>query len=113
MNKWTVTWTQSAYWGTNESRGTPGTANEAGYGFLAGMTVLGDEDCAAFDKRDCGIGGMENEAHDLADSEGREEDDDETVLGDEGGAASGKRDCSTEGMEHEAHYLAVPSALRA
>ena len=55
MNKWTVTWTQSAYWGTNESRGTPGTANEAGYGFLAGMTVLGDEDCAAFDKRGCGI----------------------------------------------------------
>ena len=56
---------------------------------------------------------MENEAHDLADSEGREEGDDETVLGDKGGAASGKLGCGTGGMEHEAHGLAVPSALRA
>ena len=67
------------------------------------MTVLGGEDCAAFGKRGCGTEGMEREAHDLADSEGGEEDDDETVLGDEDGAASDKRDYGTEGMEREVH----------
>ena len=104
MNKWT----QPVHWGTNESRGTPGTVNGVGYGSFAGMAVLGGGGCAASGKRDCGIGDMESEAHDLADSGGREEDDDETVLGDEGGAAYDKRDCGTEGMEHEAHDLAVP-----
>ena len=48
MNKWA----QSFCWCTNKSSGTLGTANGAGYDFLTGKTVLGDEDGAAFDKRD-------------------------------------------------------------
>jgi hypothetical protein len=69
-------WTKSIYWGTNESRGTSGTVNESGFDFIQGKTVLGDEDGAAFDKRDFGIEDMEREVCNLgSDSEGEEEDD--------------------------------------
>ena len=44
MNKWT----QPVHWGTNESRGTPGAVNGAGYGSLAGMAVLGGGGCNGF-----------------------------------------------------------------
>ena len=73
MNKWTT----SIYWGDNESRGTSGTVNEAGYDFLTGKTVLGDEDGAAFDKRDYGIEDMEREVQNLDNEDDGEADDEE------------------------------------
>jgi hypothetical protein len=71
-------WTSAIYWGTDESRGTSGTVNESGFGFITNKTVMGDEDGAAYDKRDFGVDDVEREVHDLvSDSEEEEGDDDE------------------------------------
>ena len=100
MNKWT----QSVHWCTNESSGTPCTANGAGYEFLTGKTVLGGDDGAAFDKRGCGIADMEREAHDLADSEGGEEGgDDEGKAGREHGVGPGAGARATRAQRGDGH----------
>ena len=73
-----------------QEQGMLGTANGAGCDFLTGKAVLGDEDGAAFDKRDCGIEAKEREAHGLADPEGGEGGgDDEGKAGREHGVGPG------------------------
>ena len=96
-------WTSATYWGTDESRGTSGTVNEAGYDFMTGKTVLCDEDGAAFDKRDFGIEDMEREVQDLGtDSEGEEEDSDVIDLtGDDTVGASSSTSSSLRALQKQ------------